>query len=127
MSVITDPRSKYKTPGESILYGWDFTYLLVGSEVLSSVTGVTCTDAEQEIYGGSSVAVNDITGGSITGAVNSAATFPNDQGGTVAINKGVQSRLTGGVHGGKYTIRCRVATDASNTRDLIGILRVRNT
>ena len=58
--------------------------------------------------------------------VNTAATFDNDEGGTVALSNGVQARITGGVDGGDYTIRCRVATSESDTRDLYCTLQVRD-
>ena len=118
-------KPKMKTPGESILFGFDFTRLLVGTEVISSATSVTCIAAEQTITDGAAVATSDLSGGTISGAKNSS-TFDNDEGGTVAVNCGVQARITGGVDGGDYTIRCRVATDASNTRDIIGTLQVRD-
>ena len=118
-------KPKMKTPGESILFGFDFTKLLVGAEVISSVTSVTCIAATQTITGGSTVATTDLSAGTISGSKN-AATFPNDEGGTVEINEGAQARITGGVDGGNYTIRCRVATDASNTRDIIATLQVRD-
>jgi hypothetical protein len=109
-----------KTPGESVYYGWDFTRRLAESgETISSVTSITCISAS-----GTGAATGDLTIGS--GTVNSAATFENDSGATVALSKGVQARISGGVDGGTYTIRCRVSTSASNTRDLICTLQVRD-
>jgi hypothetical protein len=109
-----------KTPGESIYYGWDFTKRLAESgETISSVTSVTCTAAS-----GTGAVVGDLTIGSA--AVNSGGTFPNDAGATVATSKGVQARISGGIDGATYTVRCRVATSAGNTRDLLCTLQVRD-
>lgn len=121
---IAAMRIKVKGTGESILFGWDFTKLLVSGETLSSVTSITCTAASQSITDGATVATTDLT--LAAGSVNSSATFANDEGGTVAISSGVQGRISGGVHGGDYTIRCRVATSASNTRDIYGTLQARD-
>ena len=121
---IAATRIKVKGTGESILFGWDFTKLLVSGETISSVTSITCTAASQSITGGATVAITDVT--LAAGAVNSGATFANDEGGTVALSMGVQGRITVGIHGGDYTIRCRVATSASNTRDIYGTLQVRD-
>jgi hypothetical protein len=112
------------TPTESIIFGFDFTKLLPGSETLSSVTHVQCIDAEQTITGGATVATTDLTIGSP--GINTSATFDNDEGGTVATSEGVQVRISTGIDGGDYTLRCRVVTSLSNTRELLGILQVRN-
>ena len=120
---VAASRPKVKSTGESILFGWDFTKLLVAAETISSVTSITCTAASQSITGGATVATTDLTIG--TGTVNTA-TFLNDEAGTVAISAGVQGRLSVGIHGGDYTLRCRVATSLSNTRDIYATLQVRD-
>lgn len=117
-------KPKVKTPNESIVYGFDFTKLLISGETISSVTHVQCIDADQTITGGATVATTDPTIG--TPGVNTSATFDNDEGGTVAVNKGVQVRISTGVDGGDYTLRCRVATSNSNTREILAVLQVRN-
>lgn len=115
---VAASRTKVKSSGESILFGFDFGPLLRSGETISSVTSVTCTAAS-----GTGTATSDLTIG--TGTVNDA-TFENDEGGTVAISEGVKARISGGVNGGDYTIRCRVATSQSDTRDIIGTLQVRD-
>lgn len=120
---VAASRPKVKSTGESILFGWDFTKLLVAAETISSVTSITCTAASQSITSGATVATTDLTIG--TGTVN-AATFLNDEAGEVGISRGVQGRLSVGIHGGDYTLRCRVATSLSNTRDIYASLQVRD-
>jgi|CXWL01.1.fsa_nt_gi hypothetical protein len=122
---VTAKAAKVKTPGESILFGFDFTNILETGETLTGTPTVVCTVAAQMLASGGAVAVGDLTGGSITAAVNTAA-FDNDDGVSVAIGKGVQARITGGVAGGDYTLKATAATNQSNTRELICTLKVRS-
>lgn len=122
MSAIEATKTKIKSPGESILFGFDFTKLLASGETLSSVTHVQEVDAAL-----AAVSPQELTYGSP--AVN-VATFENDEGSTVAVGAGIQVRISAGTltggpdDDGLYHVRCRVATSASNTRDIIGKLQI---
>ena len=115
---IAASRVKVKGSGESIKFGWDFTKLLRTGESLNGTPTVVCT-----AFSGTGGATADLTIASV--AVNTAA-FDNDEGGSVAIGDGIQARITGGVAGVDYTLRCRAPTDESDTRDLYCTLQVRD-
>ena len=104
-------RVKVKHSDESILFGFDFTPLLVSGETLT----------------GTPTVVADVAGLTInsTPLVNTA-TFADDEGGTVAIGKAVQCRISGGTNGSDYTLTATCGTSASNTRVVVGVLQVRN-
>lgn len=107
--VSAEPKVKH--PSESIKYGVDFTKVL-------PIAGETLT--------GSPTVTSDPSGLTITEAAVNVATFLNDQGGTVAIGKGVQLRIAGGSVG-EYTVTISVGTTQSNTRVGVVPLKVRNT
>ena len=109
---VAASRPKVKHSGESILFGFDFTALLAVGETITGA--VTVTDGAG-VLTISSVAAN-------------AATFINDEGGTVAINCGIQARISGasGVDGTDYTLTATGVTSAGNTRKLVCTLQVRN-
>ena len=103
-------RPKVKAPTESILYGVDFTKLLLSAETISTVT------------------ISDSPTGQLTIGAGSAnvASFPNDEGGTVAVGKGAQFRISGGTAGTTYTLTVTVTTSAGNTRVIVCSLQVRS-
>jgi hypothetical protein len=107
---VSAVRPKVKHPGESILFGVDFSRLLVTGETLSTVSGVAATPAGLTI---SSQAVN-------------AAAFDNDEGGSVSIAKGAQFRVAGGAAGSDYALTVTVTTSAGNTRVAVCQLQVRD-
>jgi hypothetical protein len=107
---IAASRPKVKGSGESILFGFDFTKLLVAGETLAGTPSVTGSPS----------------GLTIASAALNAAAFDNDEGGTVAINKGVQVRIGAGTDAADYTLTCTAATSAGNTRIIKGTLQVRD-
>jgi hypothetical protein len=107
---IAASRPKVKGSQESILFGFDFSKLLVTGETLTGVAGVSGSPAGLTIAAGS---------------VNSAV-FDNDEGGTVSIGKGVHVRISSGLDGTDYIVTCTVATSAGNTRIIKGTLQVRD-
>lgn len=109
---VSASKPKVMHPSESILFGADFTKLLVANETLSGTPTVTDASGLLTI---SAVAIN-------------AATFVNDDGVTVAINCGVQFRVvaTNGVAGTTYPLKVQCATNQSNTRVLICNLQVQS-
>ncbi len=113
-------KPKVKTTGESILFGFDFTPLLTGSETLTGTPTVTCT-ATSETGG----ATTDLT---VSGSpIVNIATFTNDEGGTVAIGAGIQCRISAGHATYDYTIKVSCGTSLANTREMYCTLQVRNT
>lgn len=107
---VSAVRPKAKHPDESILFGVDFSRLLVAGENLSAVSGVASTPAGLTI---SSQAVN-------------GAPFDNDEGQSVSIGKGAQFRIVGGTAGTDYALTVTVTTSAGNTRVAICQLQVRD-
>jgi hypothetical protein len=107
---VSAVRPKVKHPAESILFGVDFTRLLVSGETLSGVTSVAAAPTGPTI---SSLAVN-------------AAPFDNDDGATVAVGKGAQFRVAGGSAGTDYSLTVTVTTTAGNTRVAVCLLQVRD-
>lgn len=107
---VSASRPKVKHPGESILFGVDFTALLVAGESLSGVSSVAAAPSGLTI---TSLAVN-------------AAEFDNDEAGTVAVGKGAQFRVAGGVAATDYTLTVTVTTTAGNTRVVVCQLQVRD-
>jgi hypothetical protein len=101
-----DPKSKH--PLESILYGIDFSPLLVAGETLTGAPTIT---------GGA-----DLT---ITGAAVNTATFLNDAGKTVAIGAGIQVRVSGGTDQLDYPLVVSCLTSLGNTRAVVCPLEIR--
>jgi hypothetical protein len=108
---VAASRAKVKHSAESILFGIDFTKLLVSGETLSGTPTVAGSPS-------------GLTIGSP--AINASAPFENDEGGTVAAGKGVQVRLSGGASGTDYTLTVTSATSAGNTRVGVCTLQVRD-
>lgn len=96
-------------PNESILFGFDFSRWLPSGVTLSSVTSVTASP----------------TGPTIASAAVNAATFVNGKGGTVAIGKGAQCRVSGCTSGTDYVLTAKVVDSASNTWEGVGTLMCR--
>ncbi|HEY2250892.1 MAG TPA: hypothetical protein VGH74_07510 [Planctomycetaceae bacterium] len=86
-------------PLESILYGVDFTPLLVSGELLTGTPTVA-----------------PVTGLTIGAPVVNTATFRNDAGILVAIGAGVQVRISGATDATDYTVTVSCATTTGNTR-----------
>ena len=107
---VSAVRPKVKHPGESILFGVDFTRLMVTGETLSTVSGVTAAPS----------------GLTITSQAVNGAVFDNDEGGTVSIGKGAQFRVAGGTAGTDYVLTVTVTTTAGNTRLAVCQLQVRD-
>jgi hypothetical protein len=103
-------RPLVKHPDESILFGVDFTPLLGADELLSAISGVSAAPLGLTL---SSQAVN-------------ATSFPNDEGGTVAVNKGARFRATGGTAGTDYILTVSATTTAGNTRVVVCTLQLRD-
>lgn len=104
-------RPKIKHPGESILFAVDFSKLLAAGESLTAVGSPALSPAGIAI---GSPAVN-------------ASAFENDDGGTVAIGRAAQFRVSGGVAGTDHTLTVTVTTSAGNTRVAVCLLQVRDT
>ena len=107
---VTASDNVIKQPSESILYTFNFTALLSSGETLSSVTSLT------------EDGTSDLTIGTAT--VNTAAVTVD--GTTIAIGMAVQARISGGTDGEAYRLECICTTSDSNTRELDGILKVRD-
>jgi len=103
-------RPLVKHPDESILFGVDFTPLLAADEILSTVVGVSAA----------------LTGLALSSQAVNAAAFPNDEGGTVAIGKGVRFRAAGGTTGSDYVLTVTATTSTGNTRVVVCTLQVRD-
>jgi hypothetical protein len=104
-------KPKVKLPGtHNPLIGFDMTSVFPLGTLIGSPT-ITVIDSEQAITGGASVADGDVTWS--TPIVNTVA-FSDDEGGTVNVGFGIQSRPTGGVHGGNYLLKV-VGFDAGTT------------
>ena len=102
------PKVKHST--ESILFGVDFTPLLSPGETLAGTPIVNASP----------------TGLSISSQAVNAATFPNDEGGTVAVGCGARFRIVGGTDGTNYLLTVIASTTAGNTRTAVCILQVRD-
>lgn len=107
---VSAVRPKVKHPNESILFGVDFSRLLVSGETLSAVSGVASAPA----------------GLTITSPAVNAAAFDNDEGGTVSIGKGAQFRAAGGSAATDYALTVTVTTTVGNTRVAVCQLQVRD-
>lgn len=107
---VSASRPKVKHPAESLLFGVDFSKLLIAGETLASVASVGATPS----------------GLTISGLSVNAAAFDNDEGGTVAAGRGAQFRVAAGAAGTDYTLTVTVATTASNTRVAVCVLQVRD-
>lgn len=104
-------KPKVKLPGtHNPLFGFDMRSVFPNGNLTGSPT-VTVVDSEQTIEGGATVANGDVTWS--TPIVNTGA-FDNDEGGEVPIGFGIQSRATGGIHGGNYLLKV-VGFDAETT------------
>ena len=99
-----------KQPSESILYTFDFTPLLATDETISAISSFT-----EETTSDLTIASTSVL----------AAAVEVD-GVTIAIGKGVQGRISGGTDGWDYRIEVVVTTSDSNTREMDGILQVRD-
>ena len=108
---VSASRPRVKHSGESLLFGVDFSRLLVSGETLSAVGSVSATPS----------------GLSISGQTVNSQAFDNDEGGQVAAGKGAQFRITGGTAGNDYTLTVTVTTTAGNTRVAVCLLQVRDT
>ena len=98
-------------PSDSVLRGFDFTELLADGETLTGTPVITPSPASGITLG--SPAVN-------------VATFPDDDGNTVAIGKGVQCRVSGLTAGQDYNLRVVCSTSDSNTFGLQCLLQCRS-
>lgn len=114
MSTSLSPmasKPKLKLPGShNPLIGFDMTSVFPLGTLIGTPS-VTVVDSEQTITGGATVDNGDLT--CATPIVNTG-TFSNDEGGTVAVGFGIQSRISGGVHGGNYLLKV-VGYDAGTT------------
>lgn len=116
MSLFPGPSAKspqVKHSAESILYGVNFTPLLLAGELLTGAPTVTPDQT-----------VGNLTLASI--AINTA-TFTDDDGNTVAISQGVQVRVAGGLSPTDYALTVTCGTNQGNTRTVVCPLRVRDT
>jgi len=101
---------KVKHSSESLLFGVDFTKLLVAGETLIGTPSVTAAPAGLTIS---------------AQAVNSQA-FTNDDGVAVAIGAGAQFRAAAGVSPTDYALTVTCGTSAGNTRTVVCTLQVRD-
>ncbi|MGQ0636451.1 MAG: phage fiber-tail adaptor protein [Planctomycetaceae bacterium] len=107
---VSASRPKVKHPGESLLFGVDFTKLLTTDELLSAIASVVASPS----------------GLTISGLTVNGAAFDNDEGGSVAAGRGAQFRVADGSAGADYTLTVSVTTTAANTRVVVCTLQVRD-
>ena len=97
---VTAREKKVKHSGESILFGFDFTNLLVSGETITGA--VSASEPSNEL--------------SITGAAVNTSTFDNDD----------DEEVAAGTAGKTYTVTVSAVTSAGNTRKLVCILLVKD-
>jgi len=118
-------RPKVKHSTESILFGVDFSKLLLAGETFTGVPAVSLT-AFSNPPGNTPAAGNTAPPLVVGTPIVNTAAFANDDGGTVAMGAGVQVRLTAGLSPTDYSLTVTCGTSAGNVRTVVCVLQVRD-